>query len=95
VQDPLQSKRTALRVGSFVTVLGGIGVTAVFGYYRYQSYKELGGLSSEEFENMNRDHGSSSWKNAKKEWIRNMIISDGGILLTVLGVYGVRLSFTF
>lgn len=95
VRDPLQSKRTALRVGSFITVLGGIGVSAVFGYYRYQSYEELKGLSSEDFSNTHRDNGSSLWKNAKKEWIKNMIISDGGLLITALGVYGIRVSFTF
>ncbi|HEX2957360.1 MAG TPA: hypothetical protein VHO70_11040 [Chitinispirillaceae bacterium] len=95
VPDPLQAKRTALRLGSFITVLGGIGVTAVFGYYRYHSYNELKALSSEEFDNINRDNGSSSWKNARKEWIKNMIISDSGLLLTALGMYGVRVSFTF
>ncbi len=95
VRDPLQSKRTALRVGSFITILGGIGVTAVFGYYRYQSYKELDDLSSDDFINTNRDNGNALWNNAKKEWIRNMIISDSGLLLTALGIYGVRVSFTF
>jgi hypothetical protein len=95
VPDPLQVKRTSLRVGSFVTILSGIGLTAVFGYYRYQSYNELKDLSSEEYETLHRDNGSFSWKNARKEWIKNMIISDSGLLLTALGVYGIRVSFTF
>lgn len=95
VRDPLQSKRTALRVGSFITVLGGIGVTAVFGYYRYQSYTELDALSSDDFINTHRDDGSSLWQKTKKEWIKNMILSDSGLLLTALGIYGIRVSFTF
>jgi hypothetical protein len=95
VSDPLQHKRTALRLGSIITVLGGSGVTAVFGYYRFQSYKKLKELSSEEFENINRNNGSTLWKNTRKEWTRNRIISDSGLLLTALGIYGIRVSFTF
>jgi hypothetical protein len=95
VQDPLQSKRTAYRVGSSLTVLGGIGVSAVFGYQWYKSFVKCKNLSSEEFGNLNRDNGNSLWKDAKKERIRNMLISESGVLLMALGVYGIRVSFTF
>jgi hypothetical protein len=95
VQDPLQSKRTAFRVGSSLTVLAGIGVSAVFGYHWYKSYNKFRDLSSDEFGNLNRNGGSPLWKDTKKEWIRNMLISDSGVLLMALGVYGIRVSFTF
>jgi hypothetical protein len=95
MRDPLQTKRAILRTGSSLTVLGGIGLSAVFAYKWYKSYNTYRDLSSDKFKNLNRDNGSSLWKNSEKEWIKNMIITDSGILLMAVGIYGIKVSFSF
>lgn len=95
MRDPLQTRRTLLRTGSALTVLGGIGITSIFAHKWYKSYNRHKELSSNTFENLNQDHGNEQWNDSKKKWIHDMIIADSGVLLTAVGIYGIKLSFSF
>jgi hypothetical protein len=94
--DPLQKKRTFVRVVSITGILGGFCLTGIKGYSWYRSDQSLENLSDEEsFSNLNRDGGSILWRDTEQRRNNNIIFTGCGAALTAVGIAGVWWSFTF